>query len=728
MTQYQQQQRTTQLTMLSVFLFSQVVWGATNPDWARKPLQPCHPRPALVSWTWWWEQNRDHYIPHASANPQSTDATHQKTMARERALQMLLHAADSELATQRATTAVALGQLGHARALPQLMRMTNDHSLRVRFAAWTGVGLINSTQADQALLGRYRLTEADAVAWLCGATVVKRSSEPLLRQINAFADQSKVPEAQRMAVRALRFHQSEGLRERMLKYIHESYNQYLVADALTTLSVISNPQDSSLLIDCALGKDTYNALPAVHKMRDVGVLRRHGKQAVDRRVLPNDFDYLDPIRLVGLQSISRLAEYDSAGVRTARGQLVLPLATHEISNGSQTELGLIMLALGHVGTPADVRWLKKYVDGTIYEDRLIAKRDRLWFTRHDGGRGCAAIAIGLIMRRHPPLQKDRDLVAFLLKMYLDPGQPDDLCAACALGLGLSESDLAAQQLPRLAAKHMRRIQLQPMTAGFTSLALGMLEVNDVVPLTERLLKRILRKDNGGHELQALRLASGAAFTKRGMSFSDTGFQSSSHALPLRAAAMGLRYKPSREAVPLLTAIAQTSDWAAPEAMRSLAACGYYEYTDVLLKLIYDRRESYDWTSAQAARCVGILLSREDDARRLRLHADSGYFPGMPIPRDGSRLRKVRDPHAFGKWHVECLRLGHPFAHDVQSLYFFVPYDNSLKLQVCDKRHQHYYPPTGDLSGKPTGDHARMGFDLAEELGLTLPEKRSKTQP
>lgn len=608
------------------------------------------------SWASWWEVNGMAYELKAR---QSRDEKIQPPTASEAVVKSLIDAAKSGPVEVRREAILALGKMKAASALPVLEQLTKDADSICALRAWAAIGLLDSSEAISFLAAGPQ-APANRVGWTVGVGLLTTPTPPMWNILRAqAADTSQSPEAQRLALWALRIHRVEGTQAIFQKVIKTSADPFVVAEAIMGLSVNPGPNDAQDLMSLIRNTATMTALPAIAAAR---------RQAAGARRDASSFP--DPFNTEKLAGDATNPTGSTSGMAVIRDAALRSLAQFpSISQSDSDDLLIPMTAQvpqvvsgyhsGIVDTgfmpedPISTASLGSPFNFAIYEDRLEVNLlphdgspdplDRL----HRAGRGYAAIAMGILLDRagggkqeveqivtsyrtnvdaHATrLQTNGSFVLNTQKYVNERTSPDealvshlrrpteiaDFRAACALAMAIG------RQNQRIAEIHSAIASLNPgeeAVFGYGVLALGLMGDEGVLTHTSRQLANPVH-GNDANGIQAF------IKSRHGASLSLTDI------LSRRAAIDGMATLGDPRAIPLLLnqwgmdpaidlEVARAIAWCHRNSAKGSGRDEAVEFGNALATLLSDKQ--LPGLSASAAASMGEMFQQAPPDRLSRL--------------------------------------------------------------------------------------------------------------
>lgn len=257
--------------------------GELASDVDARNCKACHDRPAIPigghdapgtgfdgpslsrrSWAAWWEVNREPYL-RSARNQRETPI--QSLKPTSQITSSLLDAARSGSADLRGEAILALGRMKTHTAVERMKELTKDPDPSCALRAWAAIGLLES-QESLNFLATPPEVGADRIGWTLAVGLLSDPTEAMSKTLrDQVKDNSLPPEAQRLAIWALRTHQPRGNRTLLKEVIHTSSNREVVAEAFASLPGEPNPDDIKFLSEVVAGEGRTSDLPSLSNTR-----------------------------------------------------------------------------------------------------------------------------------------------------------------------------------------------------------------------------------------------------------------------------------------------------------------------------------------------------------------------------------------------------------------------------------------------------------------------------
>ncbi|MGB7158823.1 MAG: HEAT repeat domain-containing protein [Tepidisphaeraceae bacterium] len=626
------------MTLAILFLLATAsVTGAHNGE--APPSPPSRPPtdvdiqeilPPRWSWIHWWEANRERYL-----RSPSQDDDEQK--AGEAQLQVLRDAAASELprsiqlngnASLTAAASLAIGKIHDVARLDALKAVAAEaNGAPARTAALVAIGLLGTPEAEAALVA-FKPGRTDAsVAAMAALGLLNEIQPQTLRQLRAATSTEDAALATAVCWSLRQHHQKlDATYYRNLLGVNES--PWVASEALLGVGKTRDPKSLRALEDVLLGRTSagtevkaWQALLQMHadKLR-LATMRSNPNYESDYENYKKRYELWEkrnPNRNGKMQG--RLAKVQ--GGSEIIGPELIQLAALRSSAA---------IAIGELGEPRGADVLLHFLEPSPAEDEyliapkgfaimalaaypsdqsrdrfiaLLGKQEQGGKLRLDGPRdgplrGFAALALGLYAQPYDTPQGVADRVnydwaiATLAERFEDDAEDQEVRAACALALGLSQRTAVLPVLHRLSSRLAERNRKQDMLLfGYALLARAMAGDRNVVEPAGKFL--LTEDDTSPNGIMARRAA-----------VLSLGVSRSSAAIPVLTKAWHLNHYVNREVILALRLVGGTS-----------AA------TPVTQRL----RESKDAEErAYMAEALGELLAAEDPTPLSRLTAQGNY--------------------------------------------------------------------------------------------------------
>lgn len=474
-----------------------------------------------AGWMDWWEGNRERYWPNRRGAPAreipevSTKVSHSLELA-----------AASRDPAVRAQAALTLATIKHPKALEILDKLTADSSDAVAIHAWAGIGLLN-TPATLEYLESLPKGQRNAIGWVLAVGLAEKPTEAMWNAMPRCVDEARAPEAQRLALWALRRHLPPGARATYLRALDFVSNPYHLNEILRGLAKLNEPEDISNLVFLSQGNvravtwdrfaqqrvrpGTFEAIWIAQDRRNAQPLRPGRRAVGDPDAPPPDTSYPYRFALEALAEMESpnhqamaVLRHDFLGTEEAIDEQAARIMdpNHTRQPGVRTSIGgfrggtgspAVLLALGRLATGDDVAIAKAILTGPTAknEQNLDADHPALDAPSY---RGFAALSQGLYLHRGG-LQNEHagnaspvngkvipSAAEDLFEFYRMEGEARDVRAACVLALGLSGEPTFSVRIK----EGMKSLKPgHEVIWGFSILALGMLGDPEAVELASR---------------------------------------------------------------------------------------------------------------------------------------------------------------------------------------------------------------------------------------------------
>lgn len=623
--------------------------------------------PLRWSWLHWWEANRDTYL--VSPQQRVTQEIQADVLKaqRDKAVAALTKGLDSPDAPVRAASALALGQMGEASALPKLIPMSKgDQSTDVQQMVTVAIGLLDSDEAVGALTAKGKITAGQSATRLLGLGLVSELAANIAKQATTWAKNTAAPV--RLAGIWCRGHvEGAGDAQTFTQILARTDNPWLACEAMLALGRTGNKQAVPILADILLATDRGKNLPAwkrleairLEKLDMAGTLKAIRSHGINIPTNPGnnlpgntpaiagkrDFNWFQQFYANYLQRLQfwqqdSFSPYTPDNMDPQKGIYTIRLGWEEIYLGNLRAAAAI--ALGHIDSPAATKALMMAVQqsgdefGGMWNDVNAMPRAHEFSNLH---KGMALMSLGTLAQ-----PQSVDMLATTLAGNIATRVakgPDELANSplrgyAALALGLYARPMGTPQGPvdrpgfekvcELLGSYAANANETAEVRTACTLALGLTGRTAYLPLFAPLDETATKLNDPaqiGFSLMARAMMGDRNIipaAKRFLEIPEVP-DSTADLIGRRAVIMALGLHGAQEIIPILNAAWHQSYHVNREISNAMALCRGYSATDSLVDLVENGPNPL--ARVFGARCLADLFMM-DERRVARFLNDSNY--------------------------------------------------------------------------------------------------------